>query len=94
MKYLWYFLAWLGMVTLKEREVKKDVKIQVVTTETTPVCPKCRSLMEFTWADTDIHGYHEEVGCWICKCRKAVSMVSASTATNNILRGDISRRGI
>lgn len=34
------------------------------------ICPYCKSVCTFSWAKTDIRGYQEEVGCWVCKCKK------------------------
>jgi hypothetical protein len=63
--------VWLGILEKVKRQPKTKSPPVQKAGDYRPVCPTCKTVMEFTWAETDIHGYKEEVGCWICRCRKA-----------------------
>lgn len=76
------FLEWLGVVKVIPSEHNQSSQ-PPQPGDYRPVCPTCKAIMEFTWAETDIHGYKEEVGYWLCKCTK-ISLTSSTVSASVI----------
>jgi len=61
---------WLSIIKIEKKPIQPIQPIPPNPSNYLVICPYCGSTCTFTWANTDIRGYSEEVGCWVCKCKK------------------------